>query len=70
MINKFINQWHSFFQNRKPVFFIGLSGLILLLFLIASQIKLHEDISGFLPVSNETELINFVYENNKISDKI
>lgn len=67
--NKLIN-WTHFFQKRKLVFFFGFLILVGCFVFIASKIKFNEDISGFLPNSKETELINFVYENNKISDKI
>lgn len=70
MILKSILNWNLFFQKRKPAFFVGLIVLITFMVFISSKIKFHEDISSFLPVSKETELINFVYENNKISDKI
>jgi predicted exporter len=42
----------------------------MLLAYMASQIKLKEDISSFMPKSKETELINFVYTHNQLSDKI
>lgn len=70
MIQNKLNHWTLFFQKRKPIFFFGLLIFVGCLFFVASKIKFNEDISGFLPNSKETELINFVYENNKISDKI
>ena len=70
MIQNRLNNWNNYFQRRKPVFFFGLIILVGCLVYISFKIKFDEDISGFLPHSKETELINFVYENNKISDKI
>ena len=66
----FVTQIFSLFSKRPRFFF---SSLILICFLfayLASHIKLNEDISSFMPKSKETEIINFVYTNNQLSDKI
>lgn len=61
----------SHFFRKKPFFFFSfLTILVFFLFLIVKKISFKEDISSFLPNSKETELVNFVYENNKLSNKL
>jgi 1-acyl-sn-glycerol-3-phosphate acyltransferase len=60
----------TFFSKRPRFFFSGLVLFCLLLAFIASRITLKEDISNFMPKNKETEIINFVYTNNQLSDKI
>ena len=67
---KLITFFYTLFSNRPRFFFSGLVLICILLAYIASQITLKEDISNFMPKSKETEIINFVYTHNQLSDKI
>ncbi len=67
---RFLIRCNKIFKKRPFYFFTIIAILSLGLMFIAKKISFKEDISSFLPHSKETELINFVYENNKLSDKI
>ncbi|MDD3645069.1 MAG: hypothetical protein PHR19_06030, partial [Bacteroidales bacterium] len=61
----------SQYFRKKPLFFFSfLTIAVLCFFLVIKKISFKEDISSFLPHSKETELVNFVYENNKLSNKL
>ncbi len=66
----FISSWNTYFSKRKPLFFFSILLLVIVLGWITTKITFKEDISSFIPETKETELINFVYKNNKIADKI
>jgi len=67
---KIVTRVYTLFSKRPRFFFSGLALVFILLAYIASHITLKEDISSFMPKSKETEIINFVYTHNQISDKI
>ena len=67
---KIFTQTFTLFSKRPRFFFSGLVLISLLLACIASRITLKEDISSFMPKSKDTEIINFVYTHNQLSDKI
>ena len=66
----FFTKIFTSFSKRPRFFFSGLILVFILLCFVASKIKLNEDIAGFMPKSKETEIINFVYTHNQLSDKI
>ena len=69
-MSKFFISVYQYFQKRRFLFF----GIFIVLFavciLLASKIKLEEDISGFMPNTPETERSNFVLRNLSTNDKI
>jgi predicted RND superfamily exporter protein len=67
---RIFTQSYTLFSKRPHFFFSSLVLICILLAYIASQITLKEDISGFMPKSKETEIINFIYTHNQLSDKI
>jgi len=67
---KIATRIYALFSKRPRFFFSGLALVFILLAYLASHITLKEDISSFMPKSKETEIINFVYTHNQISDKI
>jgi 1-acyl-sn-glycerol-3-phosphate acyltransferase len=69
-MTQFFTLIFTLFSKRPRFFFSGLVLICILLGFIASKIKLQEDISSFMPKSKETEIINFVYTHNQLSDKI
>lgn len=60
----------QYFRKKPLYFFSFLTIAVLCFFLVIKKISFKEDISSFLPHSKETELVNFVYENNKLSNKL
>lgn len=61
---------YLFFIRRRLVVFSLLLVFVGLLFYFSSQIRLEEDISGFMPKGEKNDKINFVYKNIKVSEKI
>jgi len=60
----------ALFSKRPGFFFSGLVLVCILLGYVASRIAFKEDISSFMPKSEETRIIDLVYTHSKISDKI
>ncbi|MCE5344941.1 MAG: 1-acyl-sn-glycerol-3-phosphate acyltransferase [Bacteroidales bacterium] len=69
MIDLFISIYH-YFQRKKLLFFSIVGVLFAVCVYFAVQIKLEEDIAGFMPDTAETERTNFVLKNLSTSDKI
>ena len=61
---------YHYFKNKRVLFFAILAVLFATCFYFAIQIKLEEDISGFMPDTPETEHTNFVARNLSSNDKI
>jgi len=69
-MSKLFTSIYHYFQKRR----LSLFGIVIALFVVciyfATQLKLEEDISSFMPNTSETERTNFVIRNININDKI
>jgi 1-acyl-sn-glycerol-3-phosphate acyltransferase len=69
-MSKLFTSIYHYFQKRR----LSLFGIVTVLFVgfiyFATQLKLEEDISSFMPNTSETEPTNFVIRNININDKI
>lgn len=65
----FISLYH-FFEKRRLLFWVILTGSFLLMGYFAKQIKLEEDISKILPRDKKIEKLNEVFQNSKFLDKL
>lgn len=61
---------YAFFQKRKLVFLILILCVCSLLGILASKIKLEEDITRFVPSDKNSQSINSVLDNLKSKDKL
>ena len=61
---------YDFFKRRVKLFWAVFCGLILLLSITASQIKLEEDITKFFPDDERVEKLNYVFQNSKFVERI
>ncbi len=61
---------YRFFQRRKLLFWIMLTGLVTALALGASRISIEEDISKFFPDDERVEKLNYIFKNSKFSERI
>lgn len=61
---------YDFFQNRKSFFWPVFVGIILLLAVGASRIRLEENITKFFPDDARVERLNYVFQNSKFVERL
>jgi len=67
---KFFWNLYLFFSKHKLVFWLFILLISIFIGYFATQIKLEEDISNFLPNDPKVAKINYVFKNINISDKL
>jgi uncharacterized protein len=60
----------DFFQKHRPVFWISLVAIVLLMSLAASQIKIEENISRFFPDDERVQKIDYVLRNSSFAERL
>jgi 1-acyl-sn-glycerol-3-phosphate acyltransferase len=63
-------QIYNFFRRQKFLFYISLTISVLLMAYFAVQVKFEENVTNFLPDTEDTQLAGKVFENLKVKDKI
>ena len=61
---------YQFFQKRKLVFLLLVLSICAVLGIVASKIKLEEDITRFVPSDKNSQSINSILDNLKSKDKL
>lgn len=69
-MSRFLLAIYDYFHSHRAVFRLLLGFLVVLFGVLASQITLQEDISGFMPKNKETEKINYISSNISVANKI
>lgn len=69
-MSRFLLAIYDYFHSHRVVFRLLLFFLVVLFGVLASQITLQEDISGFMPKNKDTEKINYVSSNISVANKI
>ena len=61
---------YNFFAARKRAFWMVFVGIMMLLGLGASQVKIEEDITKFFPDDERVEKLNYVFQNSKFVERL
>ena len=69
-MSRFLLVIYDYFHSHRVVFRLLLVFFVVLFGVLASQITLQEDISGFMPKNKDTEKINYVSSNISVANKI
>lgn len=69
MDNPFV-QIYRFFQSHRVVFWCCFFGFIAVIALMASRIKLEEDITSIIPKDEKTSALNEIFQQSKVLDKM
>ena len=65
----FLSIYH-FFQRRKSAFWFTFISIFVILGLLASRVKVEEDISKFFPDDERVEKLNYVFRNAKLAERL
>jgi 1-acyl-sn-glycerol-3-phosphate acyltransferase len=69
-MEKFFIRIYSFFEKRKPAFWLYFVISFLFIAFFASRIHFEEDISKVLPKDKKIEKLNQIFQNSKFLDKL
>src|ERR1700722_5759619 len=69
-MKKALIQLYDYFNARKPLLYALTVGLFILAGLLASRIKIEEDIARMMPNGEQTRRINQIISHSRFSDNI
>ncbi|HOX82503.1 MAG TPA: 1-acyl-sn-glycerol-3-phosphate acyltransferase [Chryseolinea sp.] len=61
---------YDFFAAHRRLFWVVFVGIVMVLGLVASQIKIEEDITKFFPDDERVEKLNYVFQNSKFVERL